>query len=908
MLSRTDRPGHARDRVALKDEHLVYRACSVAYARSLGLTSPDEVVGRTDFDLLPNAVAREQMALDSRAIYTARPDIGTISLERGTGDPEGGTMIVRTPVLEPGDARRVRGLDIRLIDVQGGQVGTEAAVRRDGSRTEPVVDPSADETAAGGEPAVPPVPAIDYRTLVDDGLQGSLIFSGSVVLFADDNAARVLGHPDAATLVAAGPVDALFAGDELARIERAVERAHARGADREAGRLTLTARGRDGEPMRVIGRVARVEWGDAPATLLSFVDVALSSEQALERTREVIGRTAPAATGTAVGGGTARERAETIARAAVVNAATVRTPSGDEPGTAPSENVRLLQASERRYRHYARAGADFFWELDADLRFRAVTDGIETALGVPAAHLVGRTHRQLADHPANIGDRAHWAEHLERIDAHQPFRDVEFRWAVGGDTRVIRYSGLPVFDRERRFLGYRGVGCDVTASVRQAETTAYHANHDALTGLVNRRHFESRVAAALERSRERREAHAMCFMDLDNFKIVNDTCGHQAGDELLRQLARLFDSLVRKSDVLGRLGGDEFGVFLYKCDVAGALKLANQIRAEVENFQFLWEGKRFTVGVSLGLVVVDDRWENVESLFSAADSACYIAKNEGRNRVVVYREGEGNASNRKVATHWVEEIDAALASDRLMLAAQKIVPLQGAPDGLRYEMLLRLRLPDGRIASPRAFLPAAERYGLAAALDERAVDMTLAWLTDHPELEHGIRHVSLNLGSGAFTDEAFAARLVDRITRSGVTPSKLCFELAETATIANLAKASEFMARLSSLGCRFAIDDFGSGLSSFAWLRGLPIDFLKIDGRLVKDVLDDPVDFTTVRAINDISRSMGKRTVAQFVESPRLLNAVRDIGIDFAQGYHVAEPELVGESGAVPDDGAVLVS
>ena len=192
----------------------------------------------------------------------------------------------------------------------------------------------------------------------------------------------------------------------------------------------------------------------------------------------------------------------------------------------------------------------------------------------------------------------------------------------------------------------------MTSAVRQAEATAYHANHDALTGLVNRRHFESKVIETLESVRMRREAHALLFMDLDSFKIVNDTCGHQAGDELLRQLARLLDSLVRKSDVLARLGGDEFGVFLYKCDVAEALKLANQIRSEVESFQFLWEEKRFTIGVSIGLVIVDDRWEDSDSLFSAADSACYIAKNEGRNRVVVYREGEGNASNRKVATHW----------------------------------------------------------------------------------------------------------------------------------------------------------------------------------------------------------------------------------------------------------------
>jgi len=847
MLSRPDSVGRDSERVALKDERLVYRACSLAFARCLGADSPDQVIGKTDFDLLPNPVAREQMVLDSRAIHSRRADIGTIALGVGPDGAPGQAMIVRTPVLASGEEREVRGIDIRLLGA-------------------PLPIPP----VAEGAPAV----SIDYRTLVNDGLQGSLIYADDRILFADDNAARVLGHADAAELAAAGPVDSLFGDGELVRIMAAVERAHAPDAGREAGRLALTANTRSGEPVRLIGRGARVQWGATSATLLSFVDVALPAGASADGGRIVNGGSTSTAVALAsVAGGRGSDRGQ-----------------GD---ATPNERERRLRVSEQRFRHYAHAAADFFWELDAKLQFRAVSADLERVLGIPRDRVIGRTHRQLVDYPGNIGDADRWAEHLELIESHRPFRDFEFHWSVDGDTRVIRYSGLPLFDRERRFVGYRGVGCDVTSAVRQAETTAYHANHDALTGLVNRRHFESKIVRALDSSGQRRETHALCFLDLDNFKIVNDTCGHQAGDELLRQLARLFDSLVRKSDMLARLGGDEFGIFLYRCDVAGALKLANQIRAEVESFQFIWEEKRFKVGVSTGLVVVDDRWESVGSLFAAADSACYIAKNEGRNRVVVYREGEGNASNRKVATHWVEEIDGALAEGRLQLARQPIVPLQGAADGERHELLLRLRMPNGDIVSPRAFLPAAERYGLSAALDRRAVDMTLAWLRRHPSLEHGIRHVSLNLGSGAFTDEAFADRLLRRIDESGVPPAKLCFELAETATVANLAKASEFMARLSTIGCRFAIDDFGSGLSSFAWLRDLPIDFLKIDGRLIGAILDDPIDHTTVRAIGEICRSMGKRTVAQFVESPRHLNAVRDIGIDFAQGYHVGKPELI---------------
>ena len=823
MLSKTDLLGQQQsDRVALKDDKLMYRACSMAYAQSLGLGSPDEVIGKTDFDLMPVEVARNQLALDSQAIYSGQADITAIEL----GADKSQAMIVRTPVF--GTNGKVTGIDLRLI---------------------------------GGPSISPPKSAvtIDYQTLVNDGIQGSLIFSKNDILFANDNAAQVLGFANAQALADQGELSDMFADAEVARLTSASIDDIEHPAASQAQRLTISALTRDGQPLRLIARAIHVQWGTTRATLLSFIDVSRAS------------------------GASAHSPTAALSI------------SNGEVGAAVNMTPELqeLRASEQRYRHFARASADFFWELDSKLMFRFVTDDLESVLGIPREHLIGRTHKQLLEHPANANDVELWKQHLSQLQDHLPFRDFEFRWVVNGDTKVIRYSGIPVFNRDREFLGYRGTGCDVTASVKQAEAVAYHANHDALTGLVNRRQFEGLVDQALQSAKTDRLAHAMCFMDLDSFKIVNDTCGHEAGDELLRQLAQLFDSLVRKSDVLARLGGDEFGVFLYKCSVAEALKLANQIRAEVENFQFLWRENRFTVGVSVGLVVVDDRWESLKSLFSAADSACYIAKNEGRNRVVIYREGDGHASNRNVATHWVEEINAALENDRVMLAYQKIQPLHDQADGLRFEMLLRLKSTDGQMISPQSFLPSAERYGLATALDVRALELTLAWLNANPSLQHSLRHCCLNLSGATFANIENADLYIRKIQESGVAPEKLCFELTETATIANLSSASEFMHKLSEIGCRFSIDDFGSGLSSFAYLRKLPIDFLKIDGLLVKDILDDPTDFTLVKSINEMSKSMGKRTVAEFVESPRLLNAVRDIGIDFAQGYHIGEPELI---------------
>ena len=883
-----DRVDPASERVALKDARFVYRACSMAFARAIGRASPDEVVGRTDFELFPAAVAREQMALDARVVDTGHADIGTIELSGGSGEPPGTVrhaMLVRSPVA--GADGGVRGVDLRLV---GGP--SDGALRS----------------------AV----TIDYRTLVTEGMQGSLIFVGREFLFADANAARALGWESPEALVGQGEV-----GDAFGEPERALLAG--------SGHVALGARTRDGELVELVGRVAPVRWNARRATLLSFVERERAASGTPRRAPRAAGPVAarsatsgatsgaaptpPTGAGpasplsvSASGAASLAARIAAFERDAPAGAAT-RTAeralaveaANDErsgaagtraDGTLARDNARLRTVAAR-YHQYARAAADFFWEIDASLRFRRVSPELSRALGLPAAELEGRTHAELAEHASNVDAPGAWSGHLAALAERRPFRDAELRWEVDGQTRTIRHSGVPHVDASGAFAGYRGVGTDVTSAVRDAEETAYHANHDALTGLVNRRHFEELVGDALEASATDRRTHALCYLDLDSFKPVNDACGHQAGDELLRQLSQLFDRLVRKSDVLARLGGDEFGVFLYDCNVAQALKLADQIRAEVEGFRFAWEETSFQVGVSVGLVLADGSWESIDALFSAADAACYLAKDQGRNRVVVYREAEAKPSNRIVATHWVRELEAALADDRVHLACQRIEPLARQPEGLRYELLMRLEKPDGDVIRPQAFLPSAERYGLSAALDLRALELAIRWLAADPALAGEIRHVSLNLAAGSFTDEGFAADLLERVADSRIAPEKFCFELAETATIANLARATAFMERVAGAGCRFAIDNFGSGLSSFGWIRKLPVDFLKIDGLLVRDVLDDAIDLTTVHAICDIARSMGRRTVGCHVESPRLLNALTDAGADFAQGRQLGEPTLI---------------
>ena len=863
----------AAERVALKDARSVYRACSLGFARAIGRARPEEVIGRTDFELFPPAVAREQAALDARTVDTGHADIGTIELPAGPDAPVGAVrhaLLVRSPVA--GADGSVRGVDLRLVG-----------------------DPS--------EGALRSALSVDYRTLVAEGVQGSLIFVGREFLFADRNAALALGWESPEALVSRGEV-----GDVFAEAERALLAG--------SGRVTVAARTRDGDPVELLGRVAPVRWNARRATLLSFVERERAPAPGAAPTggSEASARAATARSGSPLSV-TARGAASLAARIAAFE----RGARGGAPGAGPaaeaanderggasaSELAELarenlaLRALSRRFQQYARSAADFFWEVDAELRFRRVSPQLSDALGLAPARLEGSTHESLATlapEDATPDEREAWSAHLQTLADRHPFRDVEFRIAVDGEVRTIRHSGVPHRGADGAFAGYRGIGRDVTQAVREAAALAHEASHDMLTGLANRRHFEALVGHALEGARDERRVHVLCFLDLDNFKPVNDTCGHQAGDELLRQLSQLFERLFRRSDVLARIGGDEFGVLLYDCDVGQALRLAEQVRAEVEGFRFAWEEASFRVGVSVGLVLVDDRWESIDALFSAADAACYLAKDQGRNRVVFYREGETRPSNRQVATHWVKEIEAALAEDRVHLACQPIVALEGAPvqpAGQRYELLMRLERPDGSVALPHAFLPSAERYGQSAALDLRALELAVRWLEANPAMTAEIRHVSLNLAAGSFTDDAFVEALLGRIAESSVAAEKFCFELAETATIANLARATAFMERVAGTGCRFAIDNFGSGLSSFGWIRKLPVDFLKIDGVLVRDVLEDAIDLTTVRAICDIARSMGRRTVACHVESPRLLNAVRDAGADLAQGHQSGEPTLI---------------
>lgn len=434
---------------------------------------------------------------------------------------------------------------------------------------------------------------------------------------------------------------------------------------------------------------------------------------------------------------------------------------------------------------------------------------------------------------------------------------------------------------------------DITEARQLSEQLSYQATHDALTGLVNRMEFEHRLGRVLGTVHATGTEHALAYLDLDQFKIINDTCGHIAGDKLLRQLGDLLSSKVRHRDTLARLGGDEFGVLMENCTLQNALRVANSLREAVEHYQFVSEGKRFNIGVSIGLVALSTDSGDITEVLKQADSACYAAKESGRNRIHIYNEEDEELARRQGEIQWVTQLARALEEDRFELSFQYIVPVNNKNrHGVHYEILLRLRDENGRIIMPGAFLPAAERYGLSKQIDRWVIQTTLSWLARHPEhMINELHMCSINLSGHSLGDYELLTFINHQLSESGVPPEKVCFEITETTAVGNLAMATEFINTLKDRGCNFALDDFGSGLSSFAYLKTLPVDALKIDGVFVKDIADDPIAFAMVKSINEIAHIMGKYTIAEFVESEAILEKLREIGVDYAQGYHISKPQ-----------------
>ena len=421
------------------------------------------------------------------------------------------------------------------------------------------------------------------------------------------------------------------------------------------------------------------------------------------------------------------------------------------------------------------------------------------------------------------------------------------------------------------------------------------ASRDSLTDLVNRREFERVAARLLESASARTVQHAVLFVDLDQFKVVNDTCGHLAGDALLKQLSALLPGVLRKSDTLARLGGDEFGVLLEGCDIVQAARVAEQLLAAIRNFRFQWAGRAFAVSASIGVAAIGGAGDTLERVLSAADTACFLAKDKGRNQVQVFRLEDDEVRSRHGELGWAARLAQCLDEQRFFLVCQRVQPLGGAGDDSEpeyLELLLRMRDENGATVPPMAFIPAAERYNLMTGIDRWVIRRTLSCLA-HLRLNGGapLPRFGVNLSGVSLSDATLLDFILAEFDRTGVPPDSICFEVTETAAVANLARAVRLMRRLREMGCRFALDDFGSGLSSFTYLRNLPVDYLKIDGSFVRSISEDAVNLAMVEAIRRVGEVMGIRTIAESVESQAVLDCVRGIGIDFAQGFHIHSPE-----------------
>ncbi|KAB7627580.1 EAL domain-containing protein [Alkalilimnicola sp. S0819] len=456
-----------------------------------------------------------------------------------------------------------------------------------------------------------------------------------------------------------------------------------------------------------------------------------------------------------------------------------------------------------------------------------------------------------------------------------------------GEPIAVELSLSAIRDTRAGNVGAVIVLRDVSEQRRLTRKLSHQACHDGLTGLVNRMEFERRLDALVRDARDGHTGHALCYLDLDQFKLVNDTCGHSAGDELLRQLSRVLAERVRRSDTLARLGGDEFAILLRDCSPQAARRTAEDFIDLIRQFRFSWQGRNFVVGASLGLVMLDADVHSGEEALRAADASCYLAKDAGRNRLHLFRPNDAQVAQRRGQIQWVTELRKALDQDCFTLFYQPIVKTDDPRHTTCWELLLRLEDGQGGLIAPGAFIPAAERYNLMPEIDRMVISRALRWLS---QCRQSPPLISINLSGASVSDPRTIHHVEQVLAETGVEAQRICFEITETHAIANLNQARGFMQSLQALGCSFALDDFGSGMSSFAYLKQLPVRYLKIDGEFVRNILHDPVDHAMLDAIVRVGRAVGRRTVAEFVEDEATLQALRELGVDYSQGYGIARP------------------
>ena len=548
-------------------------------------------------------------------------------------------------------------------------------------------------------------------------------------------------------------------------------------------------------------------------------------------------------------------------------------------------------------RAYIDSASDGIFVVCDEMKFHVANPLLAAWLGIDEAELTAHGQRLPITDLLGVDETgAAFSEHFRAALQGRPVRfEVEIR-PLRGEPRWVDIS----MNRVHLEAGELVIGIMRDVTERRTLETAlqHHARHDDLTGLPNRREFQQRLRALVDTLPAARGSHALIYVDLDQFKVVNDTCGHLAGDELLRQLGMRLQRLVNPRDVIARLGGDEFGLLLHDCTVEDAMRQAESLCEIVSRARFVWGGRGFEVTASAGVCAIDGDTVSAEDVLSAADAACYVAKDQGRNRTQLYFGGPVCTSKRQ-EMEWVSRLQKALDESRFQIWQQRILDLKadaGAHGG-RTEMLLRLIDEDGAIVAPGQFFPAAERYGLMPAIDRWVIQHLLldsqCGARQAALLGRAAAHCAINLSGASLNDDKFLGFLEETLRRTPIANHTLCFEITETVAVSNFGRVREVMQTFKQFGCQFALDDFGSGMSSFSYLKNLPVDYLKIDGALVRNIVGEAADFAMVEAIHRIGSVLGLKTIAEFVETDSILQRLRDIGVDYAQGYAIHHPELL---------------
>ncbi len=547
----------------------------------------------------------------------------------------------------------------------------------------------------------------------------------------------------------------------------------------------------------------------------------------------------------------------------------------------------ILAENETRYRDLANAGANVFWETDTEQRLSYISGETQALYGQEPNQLIGKTLAELCKHDPNISFP--WLEYEAALAYQQPINNLTFKLKLTSkDIKIFLLNGKPVFDKHGLYIGYRGISKEITEEHLLSKKLAYQAAYDELTGLINRSSFNEKLKTYVQQSQQQAVSGFLCFLDLDRFKLVNDTAGHLIGDAMLAEVATVIKRCTTHQDIVGRLGGDEFGLILPNKSLSDAQQLCETVIAQVDSYRFHWNQRLFNVGVSIGMVPITGALNDTE-LLSKADLSCYKAKEAGRGRVYVANLNDDELFNEEQQMGYIANVAQAIEQNQFYLAKQVIAPIGQQDSHKHYEILIRYRDEQGKTIPPNLFIPAAEKHSVITIIDQWVLKTVFERYQQYfPE---GDTVVSINLSGLSLSNDEFVNRVKELLLSSQVNPRNICFEITETAAISQLSRALEFIREMKAIGVRFALDDFGSGASSFGYLKNLPVDYLKIDGSLVVNIVKQPTDRAIVESINAIAHLMNMKTVAEFVEDAEIHAVLEEIGVDFVQGYGIGKPQ-----------------